>query len=138
MTTFEKIIAGELDGSFVYKDDTCVVFLDLHPLNPGHLLIVPRVPVARLQDLNGTTAAHLFLVAQRMLKALEASGLNYEGANIFLSDGEVAGQEVAHVHLHVLPRFAEDGIRISFGKSLQKADREELNRIAERISSQIK
>ncbi|MNS90641.1 HIT-like protein [compost metagenome] len=134
-TIFEKVISGQFEGSFVYKDETCVAFMDLNPLNEGHVLIAPIEPVARLTDLNPKTAAHLFVIAQKVLKAIEQSEIKCEGANIFMSDGEIAGQEVPHVHLHVVPRFSNDGIRISFGKSFCRAERTELNRIAALLAS---
>lgn len=137
-TVFEKIISGELEGSFVYQDQTCVAFMDLNPLNSGHVLVVPREPVERLSSLNPKTAMNLFEVAQRILKAIEKSNLQSEGANLFLSDGEVAGQEVPHVHLHIVPRFLEDGIKISFGKSFRRESRAELDRVAAEISINLK
>lgn len=137
-TVFEKVISGEFDGSFVYKDEVCVAFMDLNPLNPGHVLVVPREPVERFSLLNSNIAIHLFEIAQKILKAIEASSLRSEGANIFLSDGEIAGQEVPHVHLHIVPRFSGDGMRISFGKTLRAESREELNRVAAIITTSIK
>lgn len=137
-TVFDKIISGQLEGSFVYRDDICVAFMDLHPQNEGHLLVVPIKSVAHLADLEPTTAAHLFLVAQKILKAIQSSSLQCEGANILISDGEIAGQEVPHVHLHVIPRFANDGLRLSFGKAFRKQSRTELNRIAAILSPLVK
>lgn len=137
-TVFEKVISGELDGSFVYKDDICVAFMDLNPLNPGHVLVVPKEPIERLTSLDSAAASHLFKVAQKILKAIEGSSLKHEGANIFLSDGKVAGQEVPHVHLHVVPRFSDDGMTVSFGKLFRKESREELNRVAAMISNNLK
>ncbi len=72
-TVFEKVISGEFEGSFVYKDEICVCFMDLNPLNPGHVLVVPRQAVERLSLLNAQTAVHLFEVAQKILKAIEQS-----------------------------------------------------------------
>lgn len=132
-TVFEKIVTGEFEGSFVFKDELCVGFMDLNALNDGHILIVPRVAVARLTDLDPNVAAHLFKIAQKILKAIETSEIKCDGANLFMSDGEIAGQEVPHVHLHIVPRFIGDGIKISFGKAFQRADRSELNRIAAKI-----
>ncbi|MBK7890150.1 MAG: HIT domain-containing protein [Bdellovibrionales bacterium] len=137
LTVFEKVIAGDFEGSFVYRDDICVAFLDINPINAGHVLVVPRKPIARLTELESPIAAHLFVTAQRILEAIEKSGLMCEGANIFLSDGEVAGQEVPHVHLHIVPRFKGDGISLSFGRPFEKPIRNELNRIAARIASSM-
>jgi histidine triad (HIT) family protein len=77
-------------------------------------------------------------VAQKILKAIEVSALNCEGANIFISDGKIAGQEVPHVHLHIVPRFSGDGIKVSFGKPHRRDGREELNKIASIISASLK
>jgi histidine triad (HIT) family protein len=137
MTVFEKVISCQFEGSFVYKDEICVAFMDLNPLNDGHVLIVPIKPIARLTEMDSNTAAHLFVIAQKILKAIELSALKCEGANIFLSDGEIAGQEVPHVHLHVVPRFSDDGIKISFGKPFRRADRADLNRIASILTASI-
>lgn len=133
-TIFERVLSGEYEGSFVYRDATCAAFMDLNPLNPGHVLVVPIEPVERLSLLDSKVGVHLFEIAQRILRAIETSGLKIEGANIFLSDGEVAGQEVPHVHLHVVPRFNGDGIKVSFGKPFRREDRQELNRVAAMIA----
>ncbi len=106
---FCRIIAGEAPASLVYEDPVCVAFMDIHPLNPGHLLVVPRVHAAGLASLPEQTGGRLFQVAQKLAAALRHSGLRCEGINLFLADGTAAGQEVFHVHLHVLPRFAGDG-----------------------------
>jgi histidine triad (HIT) family protein len=86
--------------------------MDLASATPGHLLVVPRPHVAALADLDDATGAHLFVVAMRMAAAVRASGLRCEGVNLFVADGEAAGQEVFHVHLHVLPRWPGDGFRV--------------------------
>ncbi len=136
-TLFEKVINGEFEGSFVFKDDTCAAFMDLNPLSEGHVLVVPRSPVERLANLEPEVAAHLFRVAQRILRAIEASGIPCEGANLFLSDGKIAGQEVPHVHLHIVPRHSGDGISVSFGKAYQRSDRAKLNAIAGQIARHL-
>lgn len=111
--------------------------MDLHPLNQGHVLVVPIDPVERLSKLDPELAGHLFKVAQKILKAIGKSDIKIEGANIFLSDGEVAEQEVPHIHLHIVPRYESDGIEISFGKQLRQESRQVLNRIAALIAAEI-
>jgi len=106
---FCKIIDGKAPASLVFADELCVAFLDIHPLNPGHLLVVPRLHAPALADLPVGTGGRLFQVAQKLAAALRQSGLRCEGINLFLADGAAAGQEVFHLHLHVLPRFAGDG-----------------------------
>jgi histidine triad (HIT) family protein len=137
MTIFEKIINGELEGSFVYRDEICAAFMDINPINVGHILVVPNVAYKRLSDLPLDVGGHLFQIAQKIVKAIEASELKCEGINLFLSDGEIAGQEVPHIHLHIVPRFLDDGIKLSFGKKYLKVGRDDLNRTAKKIAASI-
>lgn len=109
---FCAIVAGEAEASVVHEDDTAVVFMDLNPVTPGHLLVVPRRHAAGLEDLDEDTGAHLWRLAHRMARALRTSGLRCEGVNVFVADGAAAFQEVFHVHVHVFPRFEGDGFRI--------------------------
>src|SRR5256885_5582618 len=111
---FCRILAGELPASFVYRDERAAAFMDIQPVNPGHLLIVPTRHAAQLADTDQETAAHLMRLAHRMAAALRASGVRCEGVNFFLADGAAAMQEVFHVHLHVFPRFAGDGFGLRF------------------------
>jgi diadenosine tetraphosphate (Ap4A) HIT family hydrolase len=106
---FCNIVAGRAPASMVYRDDACVAFMDISPINPGHLLVVPVKHARHLADLDVHTGGALFTTAQRLAAAVRKSGLRAEGVNLLLADGEVAGQEVFHVHLHVLPRFLGDG-----------------------------
>lgn len=132
---FCKIIRRELPASFVYEDETCVGFLDIHPINEGHVLIVPKQHRERLTQLEPKTAGHLFEVGQKVLKAIEQSGIRCEGANLFLSDGAAAGQEVMHSHLHITPRFRGDGQRAGFSHAdPDQYSRKRLDEIAEKIS----
>jgi histidine triad (HIT) family protein len=106
---FCAIVAGQAEASLVYEDKTAVAFMTLHPVTPGHLLVVPRKHAVGLEDLDGATSAHVWSVAHDMARALRRSALRCEGINVFLCDGEVAFQSVFHFHLHVIPRYAGDG-----------------------------
>ncbi len=112
---FCDILAGQAEGSFVYRDDLCTAFMDIHQPTAGKLLVVPNRHTTALADLPPETGGRMFQVAQQLAAALRRSGLPCEGINLFLSDGRAAGQDVFHVHLHVLPRFAGDGIVLRFG-----------------------
>jgi histidine triad (HIT) family protein len=120
---FCGILAGTAESSVVYRDAICTAFMTIRPVNPGHLLVVPNQHARGLSDLSAETGAHLFRTAQLMAAALRKSGLRCEGINLFLADGEAAMQEVFHVHLHVLPRFKDDGFGMTFpqGYSQQPA-----------------
>jgi diadenosine tetraphosphate (Ap4A) HIT family hydrolase len=131
---FCAILAGQADGSFVYRDDVCTAFMDIHQPTAGKLLVVPNTHASSLADLPPQTGGRLFQVGQRLAAALRRSGLPCEGVNLFLSDGRAAGQDVFHVHLHVLPRFADDGIALRFGAGHARyPSRFELDRLAGQI-----
>jgi histidine triad (HIT) family protein len=122
---FCAIEAGRAEASLVYAGDTVIAFMDIRPITPGHLLVVPRVHAAYLEDLDENTGAAMWRVAHRVARAMRGSGLRVEGVNLFLANGEAAGQEVFHVHLHVLPRYRGDGFRLSF--EAQHPERAELD-----------
>ncbi|WP_377640787.1 HIT family protein [Oryzobacter terrae] len=109
---FCAIVNGQAEASVVHEDDVVLVFMDLAPVTPGHLLVVPRVHAVGLEDLDEATGRHVWTIGHQMAKALRRSGLRCEGINVFLADGEAAFQEVPHVHLHVFPRFPGDGFTI--------------------------
>lgn len=96
-TVFTRIINGEIPGTFVHRDDRCVVFLSVNPLAPGHALVVPIDEVDHWVDLPPDLAAHLFEVAQRIGKAQQAA-LACERVGLI-----IAGYEVPHTHIHVVP-----------------------------------
>ena len=106
---FCAIVARRAPASVVHEDETVVAFMSLHPVVPGHLLVVPREHAVGLEDLNRVTSAHVWSVGHEMSRALRRSSLRCEGINILLCDGEVAFQTVFHFHLHVIPRYADDG-----------------------------
>ena len=136
---FCRIFAGELPVSLIYRDETCAAFMDIQPVNPGHLLVVPLEHRPYLADIDGKTAGHLMRVAHRLAAALRASDVRCEGVNLFLADGEAAMQEVFHVHLHVFPRYAGDGFGLRFGPDYKKRpQREELDKIASALREIIR
>ena len=109
---FCAIVAGDTEASLVYADEVAVVFMDVNPVTPGHLLVVPRSHAVGLEDLDEDTSAHVWSLGHQMARALRRTSLRCEGINVFLADGEAAFQEVFHFHLHVFPRFAGDGFSI--------------------------
>jgi len=96
-TIFTKIINGDIPGTFVHRDDVCVAFVDINPINRGHVLVVPIVEVDHWLDLPDWTVAHLTSVAQRIGKAQQAA---FGGERVGLM---IAGFDVPHTHLHVVP-----------------------------------
>ena len=128
---FCEIVGGRAEASLVYADDTVIAFMDIRPVNPGHVLVVPRDHSPHLAQLDEDHGAHMWRIAHRVAKALRHSGLRVEGVNLFLADGAVAFQEVFHVHLHVVPRYASDGFRIETDWLL--SERSELDSNAAKI-----
>ena len=127
---FCDIVAGHAPASILFQDERTIAFLDHRPVTPGHMLVVPRRHAAFLADLDPEDGAQLFRVGLRSAAALRASSLRCEGVNFHLADGEVAGQEVFHVHLHVLPRFTGDGFGLRFPPDYRIRERAELDEAA--------
>ena len=96
-SVFTKIIRGELPGRFVWRDERCVAFLSINPLKPGHTLVVPIEEVDHWIDLDSELAQHLMAVSQKIGKAIQRV---YDPLKVGLM---LAGLEVPHVHLHVVP-----------------------------------
>lgn len=135
---FCRIARHELPASVVDEDEHTLAFLDIVPLTPGHTLVVPKAHAARLVDLPLEAGGRIFEMGRRVAAGLARSGLRCEGVNFHLADGEVAGQEIFHVHLHVFPRFEGDGFHLRPGPHYgERPPREELDRVAERIRRSI-
>ena len=105
---FCRIIAGEVEGSFVFEDDEVVGFLDYRPVFKGHTLVVPREHHVTLADLPAALLTTVFTAAQR-LSAVMPEALGAQGT--FVAMNNVVSQSVAHVHVHVVPRTKGDGLR---------------------------
>ncbi|OFW28947.1 MAG: HIT family hydrolase [Acidobacteria bacterium RIFCSPLOWO2_02_FULL_65_29] len=135
---FCEIIAGRSQASVVYRDDDCIAVMDICPINAGHLLVLPVKHATYLADLDPRVGGALFGAAQRLAAAIRRSGLKAEGINLLLADGEAAGQEVFHVHLHVLPRFRGDGFGHRFPPHYgQQAPREQLDANAGAVKTSL-
>ena len=135
---FCDILSGKLPVSIVYRDERCTAFMDIQPVNSGHVLVIPNRHAAFLADLDEETGGHMFRVAQRLARALRNSGVRCEGVNFFLADGAAAMQDVFHVHLHVFPRYRGDGFGLRFSPAYSvRPDRSELDAVAEQIRSAL-
>jgi len=133
-TVFTRILEGQLPASFVYRDDKVSAFMDIQPVNMGHTLVVPNVAARNLADLDPETGAHIFRVGQQIAAAIRRTNLTCEGINLYLADGTVAGQTVYHVHLHVLPRFPNDGFGINLPDGyFNPPERDDIEAAAEQI-----
>jgi histidine triad (HIT) family protein len=107
---FCKIISGEIPSYRIYEDDAVYAFLDIYPASEGHTLVAPKKHFSNFTDMNAKDVALLFEAARKVTAAVE-NAFSAEGSNIGINNGEVAGQEVPHVHVHVIPRRKGDGGR---------------------------
>lgn len=130
-TVFDAIVRGDIPCHKLYEDDRALCFLDIQPLTRGHALVIPKQGTAKVQDLDPVDAGHLLVVAQRVLPALLAR-VGAVDATLAIHDGPAAGQEVPHVHLHIIPRNLGDGggpVHALFAHR-PEMDGDELGRIA--------
>jgi histidine triad (HIT) family protein len=129
---FCDILAGEAPASIVCEDEQSCASLDIQPVDPGHVLVIPISHAATLAKLDEEVGARMFRVARRVGQASRGSELKCEGVNLHLADGIAAGQE----SFHVLPRYEGDGFGSRFGAGYgARPAREELDAIAGRIRS---
>jgi histidine triad (HIT) family protein len=132
---FCRILAGGLPASFVYRDERCSAFMDIQPVNRGHVLVVPNAHGSALGDVAEEDAAHVMRIGRRVAVALRGGAVRCEGVNLYLADGAPAGQEVFHAHLHVVPRYRGDGFGLRFPPHYgQKPARAELDETAAGIA----
>jgi histidine triad (HIT) family protein len=124
-TIFTRIIAGEIPGTFVHRDDTCVAFMSINPLAPGHTLVAPIAEVDHWVDLDPELAAHLFSVAHRIGRA-QQSAFSCDRVGLI-----IAGYEVPHTHLHLIP--TQHMGQFDFRNAAATVDRDELQVAADAI-----
>ncbi len=106
---FCKIVAGQIPAMKVYEDEAILAFLDIGPLAEGHLLIIPKEHAERLEEVNPDVLAQLARQLPRLARAV-LSVTQAAGYNLLQNNGRVSGQEVPHVHFHIIPRAAGDGL----------------------------
>ncbi|MFC4359475.1 HIT family protein [Halobium salinum] len=132
---FCRIVDGDIPARVVRETDTTLAFLDANPLARGHTLVIPKAHHARLSDLTEDVAADLFREVHDLVPRIE-SVVDADATTVGINDGEAAGQEVPHVHAHVVPRFDRDGggpIHAVAGDRPELTD-EELDDLADAIS----
>jgi histidine triad (HIT) family protein len=109
MTIFGKIVTGELPCHKVYEDDEFLAFLNIYPKNPGHTLVVPKKAYEDILDIPADLLQKHITVVQKVAKLL-VQKLGADGCNIVQNTKEDAGQEIMHIHFHIIPRFKGDSV----------------------------
>jgi histidine triad (HIT) family protein len=107
-TIFTKIINSEIPSTKVYEDEKCIAILDINPNNKGHTLVIPKEEYETILDCPKEVLHHLIDVV-KMVSAKMEKALGCDGINISINNKPAAGQEIAHIHIHVIPRYNKDG-----------------------------
>lgn len=110
---FCKIAAGEIPSATLYEDADFRVILDIEPASNGHALILPKEHYANLYELDDELAAKAFVLAKKMITKL-TDILGCEGYNVLQNNGTAAGQTVFHFHMHLIPRYAKDDVKVGW------------------------
>lgn len=135
---FCDLIQGAAEVSICYEDSTAIAFLDIQPVNPGHVLVVPREHYEVLQDIPRDVGQHLYEVATKLIPVVQlAAGAS--DMNIVVNSGAAAGQNVMHYHIHLIPRRDGDGfdVPLPFPASTMP-NRQQLDGMAARIGSMLR
>jgi len=127
---FCKIVAGKIPAAKVYENSNVISFLDIMPANKGHCLVVPKKHYETLLDISDEDLKNLILAAKKITKALSLS-IGNGSYNIIMNNGKEAGQLVDHAHIHIIPRFKGDRLRIKW--SHKKYIEKEMKSIQEKI-----
>lgn len=131
---FCKIARGDIPSATVYENSDLRVFLDVAPANKGHALIVPKEHFDNIFQIDGDTAGKIFAMATAVARAIKAE-TGCEGMNLVQNNGEVAGQTVNHFHLHLIPRYSDDKVSVTWEQ--QETEPEEQAALAKSIKKRV-
>lgn len=110
---FCKIIKGEIPSTGIYEDEAVKVFLNINPASRGHLLVIPKEHFENVLDCPDEILSHIIKISKKIAK-LAKEKLGADAINIANNSGKEAGQEVFHLHFHVVPRYKDDGMKLDF------------------------
>lgn len=133
-TVFQKIIDRELPADIVYEDDETLAFLDIAPNTPGHTLVIPKKPFVNIFDVDDATLEAVMRTVRKVAPAVR-SAANAKSVHINSNHGEEAGQEVPHLHFHIIPRISRE--EFSFWPHQGYGNADEKKTTAERIRSAL-
>jgi len=132
---FCKIASGEIPSKIIYDSPNVMAFLDIKPANPGHVLVIPKEHFETLPELPENLNSALLQVVKIITQA-QIEVLGAQGVNVLQNNGEIAGQAVPHIHIHVIPRFKDDKIVINWAPTELK--HEQLDEIQKRLISKAR
>lgn len=125
MCIFCKIISGELPSYKVYEDNDVFAFLNIHPINAGHTLVIPKIHSENLSELSDEDLVALILKVKNIALMLKEK-LGYSDYTISQNNGPIAGQSISHFHFHIIPRFADDGLNDWKNRDYKEGEAEEV------------
>ena len=129
---FCRIVAGQLPCFKLFEDETTIAFMDINPVNPGHALAVAKGHWPTVDVIPADVLGDVARTAQRVAKAALAA-LEPAGVNLLQSNGPGAGQSVPHLHVHILPRYPDDKVRLNW--VYEPGDKAEIAAICERLKA---
>jgi len=132
---FCKIVSSKLPSTKIYEDATILVFLDINPVEEGHALVIPKEHLNSITNMPDDILRKVIVVTKKIASA-QLTGLNAVGVNIAQANGSGAGQEVPHVHFHVIPRYSSDPKEANW-KPRKYKSAEQMNQIAELINKAL-
>lgn len=118
---FCKIIRGEIPSEKIYEDEHTYAFLDIHPINKGHTLVIPKMHVENIHDISSENFCTLMETVRRLALVVK-EGVHADGINIGINNGHAAGQLVFHAHVHIIPRFTGDGFLHWHGEGYREGE----------------
>lgn len=133
---FCKLAAGQIPSTKIYEDDRVLAFMDINPINEGHMLVIPRYHADGLLDIGEEDLQRVVLVVQGLARIVRRE-LKPDGLNIIQSNGQAAGQVIPHFHMHVIPRLKEDRLSKLMDWGMEPGDMDAITKLAERIRSRI-
>lgn len=111
-TIFEKIIDGEIPSVKIHEDEYCIVIMDINPIRKGHCLVISKKPYPILTECPSDILSHLMIIAQKADQNLR-NKLQCDGTNLIINNGPAANQAVPHLHIHIMPRYINDGVTVA-------------------------
>lgn len=133
-TIFTKIINREIPAEILYETENVISIIDIMPIHFGHALVIPKKEYKDFLEVPEAELGEIFAATQKVARALVKT-FNLQGFNFFANNGEVAGQSVFHFHIHIIPRYANDGI--SFHRNLKKYAEGQAKEVADKIRANL-
>ena len=132
---FCRIVRKQAPASIIYEDETVIAFIDIRPLNIGHTLVIPKAHYIDIFDIPENELTNVYKVSKQISFAIKKA-TNSDGISIIQQNGKAAGQDIFHLHVHVVPRF--EGQKLSSFNELKEVERTKLDDMAKKIKKKLK